>query len=37
MFKGLIDWYLQSLESGGYPLVVLLMTIESSILPLPSE
>jgi len=37
MFKGLIDWYLQSLESGGYPLVVLLMAIESSILPLPSE
>jgi len=37
MFKGLIDWYLNSLESGGYPLVVLLMAIESSILPLPSE
>ncbi|PYK99313.1 MAG: DedA family protein [Verrucomicrobia bacterium] len=32
-----MDWYLQSLESGGYPLVVLLMAIESSILPLPSE
>ena len=37
MFKGLIDWYLNSLESGGYPLVVMLMAIESSILPLPSE
>jgi membrane protein DedA with SNARE-associated domain len=37
MFKELIDWYLGSLESGGYPLIVLLMTIESSILPLPSE
>src|SRR5439155_23877064 len=37
MFKDLIDWYLDSLESGGYPLVVLLMAIESSILPLPSE
>src|SRR5438309_8947787 len=31
MFKGLIDWYLDKLESGGYPLVVLLMAIESSV------
>jgi len=37
MFKDLIDWYLGSLESGGYPLIVLLMAIESSVLPLPSE
>src|SRR5437773_10188949 len=37
MFKGLIDWCLDSLESGGYPLIALLMAIESSILPLPSE
>ena len=37
MFKELIDWYLGSLESGGYPLIVLLMAIESSIVPLPSE
>src|SRR6266542_372093 len=37
MFKSLIDWYLNSLDTGGYPLVVLLMAIESSILPLPSE
>ncbi len=37
MFKPLIDWYLASLDTGGYPLVVLLMAIESSILPLPSE
>ena len=36
-FKGLIDWYLATLESGGYPGIVLLMAIESSILPLPSE
>src|SRR5438552_10070049 len=35
--KGLIDWYLATLESGGYPGIVLLMAIESSILPLPSE
>ena len=33
----LIDWYLRSLESGGYLLVALLMAIESSIVPLPSE
>ncbi len=33
----LIDWYLHSLASGGYLLVALLMAIESSIVPLPSE
>lgn len=37
MLKELIAWYLQSLETGGYPLIVLLMAIESSIVPLPSE
>src|SRR6185436_15736713 len=37
MFKELIDWYLGSLESGGYPGIVLLMAVESSIVPLPSE
>src|SRR6185503_14936898 len=37
MFKTLIDWYLGALNSGGYPLIALLMAIESSILPLPSE
>ena len=37
MFKELKDWYLGSLESGGYPLIVLLMAIESSVVPLPSE
>ena len=37
MLKSLIDWYLRSLETGGYPLIVLLMAIESSIIPLPSE
>src|SRR5262245_63503839 len=35
--KPLLDWYLHSLEAGGYPLVALLMAIESSIVPLPSE
>jgi membrane protein DedA with SNARE-associated domain len=37
MFKQIIDWYLHALSSGGYPLVTLLMAMESSILPLPSE
>jgi membrane protein DedA with SNARE-associated domain len=37
MFKGLMDWYLTKLATGGYPLIVLLMAIESSIVPLPSE
>ena len=37
LLKPLIDWYLSSLQSGGYPLIILLMAIESSIVPLPSE
>jgi membrane protein DedA with SNARE-associated domain len=37
MFKQIIDWYMNALATGGYPLVVLLMACESSILPLPSE
>ncbi|MGH7863760.1 MAG: DedA family protein [Candidatus Binataceae bacterium] len=37
MFKSLIDWYLGALSKGGYALVALLMAIESSIVPLPSE
>ena len=37
MFKGLIGWYLASLKTGGYPLIALLMAIESSVVPLPSE
>lgn len=32
-----IAWYLGALESGGYALVALLMALESSIVPLPSE
>jgi membrane protein DedA with SNARE-associated domain len=32
-----IGWYLRSLDTGGYPLVVLLMAVESSVVPLPSE
>jgi membrane protein DedA with SNARE-associated domain len=37
LFSGLFEWYGQSLDSGGYWLVALLMAIESSIVPLPSE
>lgn len=37
LLKELIDWYTRSLETGGYPLIVLLMFIESTFLPLPSE
>ena len=33
----LIDWYRTALDTGGYPLIALLMAIESSIFPLPSE
>jgi len=31
------DWYQHSLATGGYPLIVLLMAMESSIIPIPSE
>jgi membrane protein DedA with SNARE-associated domain len=37
MFKALIEWYSTTLQTGGYKLIVLLMAIESSIVPLPSE
>src|SRR5262245_29841334 len=37
LFKVLFDWYTRSLADGGYLLVGLLMAIESSIIPLPSE
>ena len=37
MLKSLIDWYLGALQTGGYPLIALLMAVESSIVPLPSE
>ena len=36
-FHALSTWYLATLDSGGYLLVALLMAMESSIIPLPSE
>jgi membrane protein DedA with SNARE-associated domain len=37
LVKQFVDWYLGALEDGGYALIVLLMALESSIVPLPSE
>ncbi len=37
MLSAIIDWYLGALDTGGYALVALLMAVESSIVPLPSE
>ena len=37
MLHRLIAWYQTALDTGGYPLIALLMAIESSIVPLPSE
>jgi len=37
IFDPLIKWYLDALTSGGFWLVALLMAVESSIVPLPSE
>ncbi len=37
MIKALIDWYSARLDQGGYWLIGLLMAMESSIVPLPSE
>ena len=37
LIQSLTDWYSHALQTGGYPLVALLMAVESSIFPLPSE
>ena len=37
MLQGFIDWYLGALDAGSYWLVALLMAVESSVVPLPSE
>ncbi len=33
----LVDWYQHSLTTGGYPYIVFLMALESSVVPIPSE
>jgi membrane protein DedA with SNARE-associated domain len=37
MIQDFLTWYMDALEQGGYWLVALLMALESSIVPLPSE
>lgn len=37
LMQRLAEWYSNALQSGGYPLVALLMAVESSVVPLPSE
>lgn len=37
LLQQLVTWYLSKLDSGGYLLIALLMAVESSIVPLPSE
>jgi membrane protein DedA with SNARE-associated domain len=37
LLQPLMDWYAATLQNGGFPLVALLMAIESSVVPLPSE
>lgn len=37
LFQIVLDWYQHALQHGGYFVVGLLMTAESSVLPLPSE
>lgn len=37
MLHEFMDWYLRTLEDGGYLLIALLMAMESTIVPLPSE
>jgi len=37
MFKGLLDWYTNALSTCGPALIGLMMAMESTIVPLPSE
>ena len=37
IIQSLNEWYSHALQSGGYPLVALMMAVESSVFPLPSE
>jgi membrane protein DedA with SNARE-associated domain len=33
----IVTWYQDTLASGGYPLIVALMAMESTVVPIPSE
>ena len=37
LIEQLTNWYSSALQAGGYPLIALLMAVESSVFPLPSE
>jgi membrane protein DedA with SNARE-associated domain len=37
LIKGFIDWYMRTLDAGGYPVVAFAMFVESTFIPLPSE
>jgi membrane protein DedA with SNARE-associated domain len=37
IIQSLSDWYSHALQTGGYPMVALMMAVESSVFPLPSE
>ena len=37
LIQRLLASYQQSLQSGGYPFIVFLMALESSVVPIPSE
>lgn len=37
LLQDFINWYMGALEDGGYALIMLLMAMESSVIPLPSE
>jgi|SRR5690348_1884158 len=37
ILQPLLTWYLAALKGGGYPVIILLMAVESSVAPLPSE
>ena len=37
LVRQFVDWYLGALDEGGYALIALLMALESSVVPLPSE
>lgn len=37
IIQSLSHWYNDALQTGGYPAIVLMMAVESSLFPLPSE